>query len=121
MSAWEWQKGRPRSYLLFNARVRAKRRGLPFSIVKEDIVIPEFCPVLGIGIVPAFGKIRRANKDHSPSLDRIIPELGYVPGNVMVISNRANSLKRDSVDPAEHRAIAEYIERETARVHRELG
>lgn len=32
----------------------------------------------------------------SPSLDRVIPELGYVPGNVIVISWRANNLKRDA-------------------------
>lgn len=119
--AWEWQKKHPTAYLLFNARYRARRDGLPFEIEREDIVIPELCPVLGIPIAPAFGRSKRANKDHSPSLDRIVPELGYVRGNIMVISNRANSLKRDSTDPAEHRAIADYIERETARVRHELG
>ena len=107
--------------MLFNARYRARHKGLPFAITTADIIIPERCPVLGIPIMPAFGGTKRGGKDGSPSLDRIIPELGYVPGNIMVISHRANSLKRDSVDPAEHRAVADYIERETVRVRRELG
>lgn len=32
----------------------------------------------------------------SPSIDRIIPELGYVRGNIAVISMRANKLKSDA-------------------------
>lgn len=39
-----------------------------------------------------FDKSRR----YSRSLDRIIPELGYVPGNVQVISQLANAMKWDS-------------------------
>lgn len=33
--------------------------------------------------------------DASPSVDRINPHLGYVPGNVQVISYKANSMKRN--------------------------
>ena len=32
----------------------------------------------------------------SPSLDRIIPSLGYVKGNIRVISFRANTLKNNA-------------------------
>lgn len=38
----------------------------------------------------------RGGKNNSPSLDRIRNELGYVRGNVIVISNRANRLKSDA-------------------------
>ena len=34
--------------------------------------------------------------DDSPSLDRIVPELGYVTSNVRVISWRANAIKRNA-------------------------
>ncbi|WP_145960516.1 hypothetical protein [Novosphingobium meiothermophilum] len=44
---------------------------------------------------------------NSPSLDRIEPELGYVPGNTIVISNRANRLKSDATID-ELRAIASF-------------
>jgi hypothetical protein len=32
----------------------------------------------------------------SPSLDRVIPELGYVQGNVIWVSHRANSIKQNA-------------------------
>lgn len=76
------------------AKQRAKRRGIDFSITYADIIVPEFCPVLGIKLVSGVGKSGRpgGNKD-SPSLDRIDPSLGYIPGNVRVISHLANSMK----------------------------
>lgn len=33
---------------------------------------------------------------HAPSLDRIDPKRGYVPGNVVVISRMANTIKQDA-------------------------
>lgn len=35
------------------------------------------------------------NED-SPSIDKVIPELGYVRGNVWVISNKANRIKNNA-------------------------
>lgn len=74
------------------ARSRALAKGLEFSIVVEDIVVPDKCPVLGIPL--ERHKCRaRAN---SPSLDRIDPQKGYVASNIQVISNRANTLKNNA-------------------------
>lgn len=81
-----------RQSLYWLAKQRADRDGRPFSITMDDIVIPAVCPVLGIPIIPGVGKVTQ----NSPSLDRIKPERGYVPGNVRVISFRANSLKQDA-------------------------
>jgi hypothetical protein len=36
------------------------------------------------------------NRDSSPSLDCIVPSLGYIPSNIAVISYRANRIKNDS-------------------------
>ena len=36
------------------------------------------------------------NKRESPSLDRFIPEDGYIKGNVVWISGKANSMKSDA-------------------------
>jgi hypothetical protein len=78
--------------LLQYAKTRARLLHLPFNITVEDIHIPAVCPVLGIELQPGQGKVSQ----HSPSLDRIESSLGYVRGNVRVISFRANSLKQDA-------------------------
>jgi hypothetical protein len=80
--------------ILSRVKCRAKKFGLPFDLGEEDIVIPEFCPVLGLTLQRSTG---RGNwKDSSPSLDRIVPKLGYVKGNVRIISARANLLKSNA-------------------------
>ena len=99
-----WQLANPERDMVSRAKARAKRKGIPFTITHEDITIPEHCPVLGIKLEPGS---KYCARDSSPSLDRIIPELGYVPGNVEVISNRANKLKNDAT-PEELRLVAEY-------------
>lgn len=89
----EWNVNHIASRLLTGAKKRAQKLGVPCTITKEDISVPETCPVLGIPLVPAAQGRRLAQ---SPSLDRFIPELGYVPGNITVISWRANQLKNNA-------------------------
>lgn len=81
----------PRREMLRAARDRAKRKGLPFAIALSDIGMPADgrCPMIGIPLSQGVGK----QHDGSPSLDRIVPELGYVPGNVRVVSYLANAMK----------------------------
>lgn len=78
--------------ILREARKRAKEKGVPFDLTEADLIIPEFCPVFGWRMEVGVGMRR----DNSPSLDRVRPELGYVKGNVRVISWRANKLKSNS-------------------------
>lgn len=91
--------------LLIELRSRARKSGLGFDLEEGDIVIPEVCPVLGIKIVRNQGKLT----PETPSVDRINPLLGYVRGNIAVISWRANKLKSDCIDPEVFEAIAKYI------------
>lgn len=74
-----------------SARLRARQRGLDFNLEYSDIIIPEFCPVLGIPIASSKG----GTSDGSPTLDRIDNKGGYTKDNVRIISWKANSLKRD--------------------------
>lgn len=76
------------------ARNRARSKGLPFTITTEDIVVPTHCPYLGIPLERAVGK--GGAMPNSPSLDRIIGALGYVPHNIQVISNLANVMKNSA-------------------------
>ena len=75
-----------------NAKRRARDRNLEFRLCPEDIVIPKYCPLLGVRLAPGT----RENKECSPTLDRIDPTKGYTPDNVWVISHRANSLKSNA-------------------------
>jgi hypothetical protein len=95
----------PSLYMLCQARTRAKKSGIPFSIEEKDIVVPEFCPILGLRLERGTMKQR----DSSPSLDKIIPELGYVPGNVAVISHLANRIKNTG-SAEDHRKIADWMD-----------
>ncbi len=79
-------------WILYSAKARAKRDGIPCDLSVEDIIIPEFCPILGIPLITGTGRMHQ----NSPSLDRIIPSLGYVKGNVQIISWKANTMKQDA-------------------------
>lgn len=76
------------------ARKRARIVGVPFDLDVTDIEIPARCPVLGMPLTLHHG--RRGPRDSSPTLDRVVPSLGYVRGNVIVVSWRANRLKSDA-------------------------
>lgn len=78
--------------LLNYARRNAKRRGEECSLVLNDIVIPEFCPVLGIKLQPGS----HTHQDCSPSVDRIDSNKGYTKDNVWIISARANRIKNNA-------------------------
>jgi hypothetical protein len=95
----------PDRYLLRSARGRAKKEGCPFNLVAADIVIPTVCPFLGIPLRINDGRVG----PDSPSLDRIDPTLGYVRGNVHVISHRANTIKSDASLEELQRIVA-YLE-----------
>ena len=83
-------KSHTAEYRIFEgAKRRAQEKGLPFDITIDDIVIPKICPLLEIPIEICIGSAGNS----SPSLDRKIPHLGYVKGNVHVISFRANQIK----------------------------
>lgn len=84
------RKDNPIKVLLKNIKARAKANNVPFSLQESDLIIPDKCPVLGIDIRPFD------NSGHSPSVDRFIPELGYIAGNCQIISKRANSLKNNA-------------------------
>ncbi len=89
--------------LLKSAKSRARARDREFKITAGDVSIPSVCPVLGIPLFP--NKIKRG--DNSPSIDRIKNSRGYVPGNVVVVSYRANRIKSDAT-AEELRKLAEF-------------
>lgn len=97
---------RPIPVSLFNrAKYRAKKKNIPFDLRKEDVVVPDLCPILGIPL--KRGSVK--NHDAAPSLDRIDTTRGYTRGNVAVISNRANTIKNNAT-PQELQAVYLWLQ-----------
>lgn len=100
--------GTPAHKIWERAKKRAKQKGWEFNLSVHDIPpIPENCPVLGIPLAPndVAGPL-----DSSPSIDRKNPSLGYVAGNIRIISNRANRL-RSNATAYELRLVADDLEK----------
>ena len=89
-------------------RHRAKKNGIEFTITVADIPLPTVCPVLGIPLKVEFG-IQTGKAPGSPSVDRFDNSKGYIPGNVRVISVRANLLKKDA-NVEEIRRLLAYMD-----------
>ena len=90
-----WHKRNTHVNILRSLKHRAKKKGMEFNLTKEDVVIPEFCPILGIKLQSHVGE-GTGGKFNSPSVDRIDNSLGYVKGNVWVISQLANAMKSEA-------------------------
>jgi hypothetical protein len=87
----KWDRLNPEKVLFRSAKNRAKKYGHEFNIDLEDIVIPKYCPLLGLEIKPREGG--HGPRDSSPSLDRIDNSKGYVKNNIWVICWLANKMK----------------------------
>ena len=72
-----------------SAQERAIKKGWEFSILVEDIQIPEVCPLLNTPLIIG-------DRNYTPSLDRIDSTKGYTKDNIWVISHRANQIKNDA-------------------------
>ena len=100
------------SYRVANTRRRARLQGIAFdeAAFREILrAMPDRCPVFGTPFVVTHGTLGPA----SPTVDRIVPSLGYSRGNLVVISARANAIKQDAT-AAELRAVADWLDRTTA-------
>jgi len=100
----EMREASPRLWAYTQKKSKAKARGIAFTIGPDDFSWPSHCPALGIQLNPG------GFRDNSPSFDRIDPRYGYVPGNVVVVSMRANRIKSDA-SVAELQAITLFYKR----------
>jgi hypothetical protein len=78
--------------------------GFPCTITLADLVpMPDACPVPGCGVRLARGVGK--NAPSSPSVDRIIPDLGYIPGNVVWMCHACN-WKKNNASAEQHEYFA---------------
>jgi hypothetical protein len=94
------------------ARARAAKLGLAFDFEIEDLLpLPTNCPVFGTPLRVSAGP----QDPHAYSLDRINNDRGYVKGNIVVMSYRANRLKNDGT-AEDHEAIARWMKQTRERL-----
>lgn len=90
----QWQRDNPQKKLHNNAKHRAVKYGLEFSISPEDILLPTHCPIMGVEFTNVIGSGR--NNPYNYSLDRIDSSKGYTKDNIQVISDIANIMKNNA-------------------------
>ena len=97
------------------ARTRALRYGLPFALGLEEVALlmadTQRCPCCDRAINYQHRGTGFAHE--SPSIDRVIPSLGYVIGNIAIICMRCNLVKGDA-SAGELRDVANWLERRAA-------
>ena len=81
----------PEAKLLDSARRRAQTSNISFSLKREDISIPTHCPVFGFKLEFNTGK----QQFNNASIDRIDNDVGYHKDNIVVVSVKANFMKRN--------------------------
>ena len=99
----------PEKSLAYDAKRRARAKGVPCTIDAAYVRT-----LLDAGWVCAYcetpvGSYVGGARPLSVSLDRLIPELGYVPGNVVLACHACNSVKGEHT-PESLRAWADKIE-----------
>ncbi len=78
----------------------ARRAGVLHTIRRSDIKLPQYCKYLGVRLDYRLASERGSLRSwNAPSIDRINPALGYVPGNIQIISDLANRMKQDATIP----------------------
>lgn len=87
-----------KTHIVARARYRARKKGIEATITAADLIWPTHCPVLGIRLNyrQYAGEGGQGHEPDRPSLDRWDNAKGYIPGNVFVVSYRANALKSDA-------------------------
>ena len=93
----------------YKAPERSIRENIPFDITIEDVL-----ELIGNGVCPVFGTpydlSARKITNASASLDKFIPNLGYVKENCAVISYLANRIKTNAT-VKQIRQVLDWMER----------
>ena len=76
----------------------------PWTVEFGELEFPTHCPLLGIEL----DYFAERTQENSPSFDRVDSSKGYVKGNVIVCSWRANRFKNVGT-AEEHRKIYEFL------------
>lgn len=96
----------PRSKMYARAKARAKIKEIEFTLLLSDIIIPEYCPILGMKLECRSGN--SGGQKCSPALDRIDSKKGYIKENIQIISHLGNMMKSHATNE-EMKKFAEWV------------
>jgi hypothetical protein len=89
-------KAKSPEYLIwYRSKENAKKNKYDFNLEIEDIVIPKYCPLLGVELI--FGFDNKESPNYY-SIDRINSSKGYIKGNIQIISRLANTMKSNATE-----------------------
>lgn len=97
-------------YTFCNRRKNAQKRCTEFEISIDDLEFPENCPVLGIPLTWG-GKLC----NDTATIDRVDPNKGYIPGNVVVMSLKANRIKNNAT-AEELQKVADWLKEQESKL-----
>ena len=90
----------------------ARKEGYPDGKAEDfyHLEFPEFCPILGIPIDYNYNKKRTTGGScFAPSFDKIYPNLGYVKGNVRVVSFLGNRIMSNINDQPNYKDMLIHL------------
>ena len=92
---------------LSSAKQRSIKQNVSFDLTLDylESITTDECPVFKTPFV--WGQ-SNGKHPYRPSLDKVVPELGYVRGNVVFISLKANTIKQD-ITEKELYAVADWL------------
>jgi len=85
-------------------KANATKNGVEFTVDFGELAFPTHCPILGFELDYFADQM----SENTVSFDRIDPMRGYVSGNVVIISWRANRIKNNGTAD-EHQKIADFL------------
>ena len=106
----QYNSERPFHYAFKRLRLRARQHSLPFDL-DEDYLVELWtgqCAIFGTPLCTPYSTDRQV--PDKATIDRIVPELGYIKGNVQWVSNQANTIKSFGT-LEEHEAVVTYMKK----------
>lgn len=104
-----WRQANPAKMLAYDAKRRARMKGITYAITAADVDALLTHGWECIYCLSPVGSFTGGQRAQSVTVDRLIPELGYTPDNIVIACHQCNCSKAEHT-PASLRAWADRIE-----------